>query len=82
MSNEDKVPGEGEITYDIRFYAITKDDKHIKIIINVEAQKNYYPGYDLVTRAMFYCARMLSAQLDTEFTDSIQRKIGMISWKP
>lgn len=68
MSNEDKVPGEGEITYDIRFYAVTHDAEHIKIIINVEAQKSFYPGYDLVTRAIFYCARMLSAQLDTEFT--------------
>lgn len=67
MTNEDKVPGEGEITYDIRFFAITKDAAHIKIIINVEAQKSYYPGYDLVTRAIFYCSRMLSAQLDTEF---------------
>ena len=65
---EDKVPGEGEITYDIRFSIVTKDAEHVKIIINVEAQKNYYPGYDLVTRAIFYCARMLSAQLDTEFT--------------
>ena len=31
-------------------------------------QNDYYPGYDLVTRALFYCAKMLSAQLDTEFT--------------
>lgn len=68
MNTEDKVPGEGEIAYDIRFYAITADREHIKIIVNVEAQGNYYPGYDLVTRAVFYCARLLSAQLDTEFT--------------
>lgn len=68
MTNEDKVPGEGVVTYDIRFYVVTRDAEHIKIIINVEAQKNFYPGYDLVTRAIFYCARMLSAQLDTEFT--------------
>ena len=64
----DKVVGEGEITYDIRFFAITPNKNHIKLIINVEAQKKYYPGYDLVTRGIFYCARMLSAQLDTEFT--------------
>ena len=64
----DKVIGEGEITYDIRFYAITPEGNRIKILFNVEAQKNYYPGYDLVTRGVFYCARMLSAQLDTEFT--------------
>ena len=70
MSNEDKVPGEGEIFYDIRFYAVTHDSEHIKIIVNVEAQKDFYPGYDLVTRAIFYCARMLSAQLSTEFSVS------------
>ena len=35
-----------------------------------EAQKSYYPGYDIVTRGVFYCARMLSAQLDTEFSSS------------
>ena len=67
-ATSDKVVGEGEITYDIRFFAITPDGDHIKLILNVEAQKNYYPGYDLVTRGIFYCARMLSAQLDTEFT--------------
>lgn len=68
LSTENKVPGEGTVTFDIRFYAITPDKKHIKLIINVEAQKNFRPGYDLVTRGVFYCARMLSAQLDTEFT--------------
>lgn len=68
LKNEDAVPNEGKIVYDIRFYALTPNEKRIKLIINIEAQKNYYPGYDLVTRAIFYCARMLSAQLDTEFT--------------
>lgn len=68
MNREDSVPGEGSITYDIRFYAIVPGGEHIKLIINVEAQKNFYPGYDLVTRAIFYCARMLSAQCGTEFT--------------
>lgn len=68
LSTEDKVPNEGEVTYDIRFYVITPKKEILKIIINVEIQKDFYPGYDLVTRAIFYCARMLSAQLDTEFT--------------
>ncbi len=63
----DKVPGEGQITYDIRFYAVMPDKKRIKLIINVEAQKDFNPGYDLVTRGVFYCTRMLSAQKDTEF---------------
>ena len=64
----DNVIGEGTITYDVRFYAITPDEKHIKLLLNLEAQKDYYPGYDLVTRGVFYTARMISAQLDTEFT--------------
>lgn len=67
MNTEDKVPGEGEITYDIRFSAVTPSKDRVKLIINIEAQKKFHPGYDLVTRAIFYCARMLSAQLDTEF---------------
>ncbi len=63
MSTEDKVPNEGFITYDIRFFAIVpKKEKRetIKLIINVEAQKDYYPGYDLVTRCIFYLARQKS----------------------
>ena len=68
MNTEDAAPGEGKITYDIRFYVIVPDGERIKLIINVEAQKNFYPGYDLVTRAIFYCARLLSSQLDHEFT--------------
>ncbi len=68
LPTEDTVPNEGEITYDIRFYAVTPQKERVKLIINVEAQKNYCPGYDLVTRALFYCARMISAQLNTEFT--------------
>lgn len=68
MANEDKVPGEGEITYDIKFYVITPDKQKAKIIVNVEAQNKYNPGYDIVTRGVFYCARMLSSQLDKEFT--------------
>ncbi len=68
ISTENTIPNEGKITFDIRFFATTPQKEHVKIIINVEAQNNYYPGYDLVTRGIFYGARQLSAQLDTEFT--------------
>ena len=68
LPTEDKVPNEGDITFDIRFYAVTPDGDKVKLIINVEAQKKYHVGYDLVTRAVFYCARMISAQKETEFT--------------
>ncbi len=39
----------------------------IEMIINVEAQKDYHPGYPLVSRGIFYSARMLSAQLHKDF---------------
>lgn len=67
---EDGIPGEGKVTYDIRTYVILPDGHHTKIIINIEAQRNNHPGYDLVTRGLFYCARLLSAQLGTEFSNT------------
>ena len=67
-NTEDKVPDEGSIYYDIRFYVHTPHKKkRTKILINVEAQRSFYPGYSIVTRGIFYGARMISAQLDTEF---------------
>lgn len=67
IRNESSIPNEGVIFYDIRFYVVTPDKQQMKILVNLEAQKQYYPGYDLVTRALFYCARMISEQLHTEF---------------
>lgn len=68
MNTESKEANEGEVTFDIRFYMVTKDLERIKIILNIEAQKKYYPGYHFEPRAIFYCARMISEQLDREFT--------------
>lgn len=68
MANEDKVNEEGTIFYDIRFFAwIPKSREKIRLIISVEAQKKYHTGYSLTTRGVFYGARMISAQLGTEF---------------
>lgn len=68
MNTESKEPNEGEVTFDIRFYMVTKGQERIKIILNVEAQKSYYPGYHFEPRAVVYGARMISEQLDREFT--------------
>lgn len=71
MPNEDRVKGEGSVTYDVRFFAgVPKSGKLIRLIINLEAQKSWYPGYKIPTRGVFYGARMISAQLGTEFKDS------------
>ena len=67
MNTESAIPGEGKVTYDIYFYVMTRERVPIKIIINIELQKKYYVGYHFGTRGVFYCARMLSEQLDKEF---------------
>ncbi len=68
ISTEDTVPEEGTVYYDLRFFAyLPNGEERIKLIINVEAQKSFWPGYELVSRGIFYGARMISAQLGTEF---------------
>lgn len=68
--NEDAVPGEGKVTYDLVFYVVTPDSERVKLIINVEAQKRYDTPYDLVTRGVYYCGRLISAQKTREFENS------------
>ena len=69
---EDNIPGEGIIYYDIRFTAYLKE-KEMKILINIEAQRSTDSGklgYHLENRIVFYLARMISAQKQTEFFHS------------
>ena len=67
---EDDISGEGRIVYDLRFVVNLPDGEKTKIIINVEAQRKSNPGYSIVNRGIFYAARLLSAQLNTEFTNN------------
>lgn len=71
-STEDNVPGEGKIFFDIRFTAYHKEAE-MKFLINLEAQRSSDPsklGYHLENRIIFYLARMISAQKQTEFYHS------------
>ena len=67
---EDDISGEGRIVYDLRFEVNLPDGEKTKIIINIEAQRKSNPGYSIVNRGIFYIARLLSAQLNTEFTNN------------
>ena len=79
MDTEDKLVHEGTVTYDIRFRAIVPgSDEQIALIINVEAQNDFYPGYPLVKRGIYYCSRMISAQYGREFTNSHFEKIKKV----
>lgn len=80
-STESRIPGEGTITYDIRFrfYVPGQGSREtVKLLMNVEAQKKFYLKYRIVTRGIFYGARMLSEQLDREFTDSEYGKLKKV----
>ena len=71
-ATEDNVPGEGVIFFDIRFSAYLGMSE-MKFLINIEAQKSSDPkklGYHLENRVIFYLARMISAQKQTEFYHS------------
>lgn len=65
---EDSSVTEGTVVYDVRFRAIApKDGSSITLLINVEGQKDYTPGYPLPKRGIYYCSRMISSQYGTEF---------------
>ena len=68
LENESNIPGEGKLYFDIVFFARTRDNVRQKLYINIEAQKSFYPGYDLVTRGIIYPARLISQQMDVEYT--------------
>ena len=71
LENESNIPGEGKLYFDIVFFARTRDNVRQKLYINIEAQKSFYPGYDLVTRGIIYPARLISQQMDVEYTADI-----------
>ncbi|MBR1742088.1 MAG: hypothetical protein IJ733_09525, partial [Lachnospiraceae bacterium] len=70
-STESNIQGEGIYYFDIRFSARLPENKRldfgIRIIVDLEGQYTYFPGYDVVTRGVFYAARMISSQSGTEF---------------
>ena len=76
---EDSTITEGTIFYDIRFYAVVPHSKkRIRLIINIEAQNDFYPGYPILKRGIYYCGRMLSSQYGVEFTDTHYEKLKKV----
>ena len=78
-ATEDTSLSEGTVHYDIRFLALVPgSQEQIQLIINVEAQNAFYPGYPLITRAIYYCSRLLSAQYGVEFSGGDYGKIKKV----
>ena len=78
INGEDATDTEGKVTFDIRFYALTPTKDRIKLIINVESQNEFYPGYPLIKRAIFYACRQISAQYGVEFDHSHYENIKKV----
>lgn len=79
LNTEDNSICEETITYDVRFRAVAPaSGELIQLIINVEAQRDFYPGYPIIKRSIYYCSRMISSQYGTEFTNSHYEKIKKV----
>ena len=79
MNSESSSVNEGTVYYDVRFTAIAPTNEEIiKLIINLEIQTNDKPGYELVTRGIYYCARMISEQHDSVFIGEHYEKIQKV----
>lgn len=79
IGNVDTSLTEGKVTYDIRFLASAPaSNEMIQLIINVEAQNQFKPGYPLIKRGIYYCSRMISAQYGTEFVYSEYQNIKKV----
>ena len=88
MSTDDKSLIEGNIFYDIKFSAKVPKDKDkdkegeesedIRLIVVVEPQDDFHPGYPILKRATYYYARSISAQKGTVFTGKQYGKIQKV----
>lgn len=70
MNTESNSNENGPVFFDIRFFVYTDDSRQtcVKMIVEIEAQGAFNLKYDIVTRGVYYCARMVSAQKEEEFT--------------
>ena len=70
INSESTSIKEGTILYDVRFKALAPGSTDpIGLIINIEIQNDDRPGKSILNRAEYYCARMISEQYGTVFTE-------------
>lgn len=59
------------VTFDVRFTVQAPGTgETIKLIINLEAQNDFHPGYPLIKRVVYYCSRLISSQYGSVFVKS------------
>lgn len=77
---ESKSTNEGTIYYDVLFDIGMPDGKlpPSRVIVDIEAQNEFKPGYAILKRGSFYCGRMISAQKETVFRNSDYNKLQKV----
>lgn len=79
LQNESKSQSEQTVTFDVRFTVTAPGTgETIKLIINLEAQNKFNPGYPLLKRGIYYCSRLISGQYGTVFVKSGYGKIQKV----
>ena len=73
-------PGEGITIYDLRFQVQIPepDGKRTAVFVNLEAQKKFRMKYRIVTRGIFYAAKMLTEQYGRCFSKSNYQKLRKV----
>lgn len=66
---ESKSTNEGTIYYDVLFDIGMPggESPPSRVIVDIEAQNHFNPGYSMLKRGSFYCSRMISAQKKLSF---------------
>ena len=77
-NTEDGSLREQTVYYDIRLNATAPGKIPVCLIINIEAQRDFTPGYPVEKRAIYYCCRLISSQYGTIFTNSEYGKIRKV----
>lgn len=80
LNSESKSTNEGTVNFDVLFDVRLpkKAGKVAKIIVNVEAQNAYNKQYSILTRAIYYCGRLLSFQKERNFKNSDYDKLEKV----
>lgn len=79
MNTEANAMKDQTVYYDIRFRAFLPGNREpVRLIINLEIQLDDVPGYPIVKRGFYYCARMISEQYGTVFTKEQYGKLEKV----
>ena len=75
FNTENAEINEGMIRFDIVFYVRipstdNEENRLLKIIVNVECQKDEPTAYSILNRAIFYASRLISSQKERDFANS------------